>query len=52
MTRELIMLSKSENYRQVSTISNLEEYFEKQRIKLRKEVEQLRTELYGGSHFD
>ena len=45
MTRELVMLSKRENYRQASTITNLEEYFEKQRIKLREEIEQLRTEL-------
>ena len=45
MTRELVMLSKSENYRQASTITNLEEYFEKKRIKLKEEVDQLRREL-------
>ena len=46
ITRELVMLSKNENYRQATTISDLDEYFEQQRIKLKEEIEKLRTELY------
>lgn len=45
ITRELVMISKSENYRQASTISDHDAYFETQRARLKKNIEQLRTEI-------
>jgi hypothetical protein len=46
LTRELVKISKSENYRLATTVSDINEYLEKQRIRLREEIEQLRTEMY------
>jgi hypothetical protein len=46
ITRELVTLSKNENYRQATTLSDLDEYFEQQKIRLEEEIKKLRTELY------
>lgn len=46
LTKELVLISKSKNYKQATTISDFNEYFEKQRARLKKEIEHLRTELY------
>ena len=45
ITRELVMISKSENYRQASSISDHDAYFETQRARLKKNIEQLRAEI-------
>lgn len=51
ITRELIMISKSENYIQASTITDLDKYLEQQRSALKEEIQKLKTESYGDLPF-